>query len=655
MACNFDITAHMLRVATCVPTLRPADVMGNVTNILDLCDRANTAQCDVAVFPELSITGYTCADLFHSDTLLEQAYIGLDRIIEYSCLNAGLMIVVGLPVRHAGRLYNCAAVIYNGKLHGLVPKIHLPNYNEFYERRWFSSGADADAMVHVGNLNLNVRICANQIFRLRNANIGIEICEDLWVPDSPSTKLAMSGATLILNLSASDELIGKHAYLLDLVRNQSARCRCAYAYASAGFGESSTDMAFTGNGIIAENGRILAASRRFLTDNQITIADIDIDILNHDRIHFGTFAEAVSLPDQNMICDVDRYPMAEVPVHHKTQPLAYRDIDPHPFVDSDPAKLKGRCDEISSIQAWGLATRLSAIGCKTAVIGISGGLDSTLALLVTVKAFDLLKLNRKGIKAITMPGFGTSSRTLDNARLLMEELGVEMMEIPIGADVMSHLHNIGHDGKKCDITYENAQARERTQILMDVANKFNGIVIGTGDLSELALGWCTYNGDQMSMYGVNASIPKTLVRYLVQGYADDTDNQTLRNVLIDIVATPISPELLPAAGNGEIAQLTEDTVGPYELHDFFLYHFLRYGSEPIKIACLAEKAFDGKYDHHTISKWLKTFIKRFFSQQFKRSCMPDGVKVGSICLSPRGDWRMPSDACVNIWLNQLDS
>jgi len=449
-------------------------------------------------------------------------------------------------------------------------------------------------------------------------------------------------------LSASDALIGKRAYALDLIANQSARCRCGYVYASAGFGESSTDLAFAGNAVIAENGGILAKNEEFDHTPGFRIADIDVQHLRHDRMHFSSFSDHFDGADDYVTLECRDYSCGN------PEPLEYRRIDPTPFVDKVESRMNRRCDEISSIQAWGLATRLKAIGCRAAVIGISGGLDSTLALLVCVKAFDMLGLDRKGIHGITMPGFGTTVRTKGNAERLMDLLGITSLEIPIGESVSRHFKDIGHDPEVHDITYENAQARERTQILMDYANRVNGIVVGTGDLSELALGWCTYNADQMSMYGVNASVPKTMVRYLVGGYARKAEDPELRRILLDIIDTPISPELLPPDSKGRILQKTEDKVGPYELHDFFLYHMMRFGEDPVKIATLCHKAFDGKYNLATIYKWLRTFYKRFFSQQFKRSCMPDGVKVGSICLSPRGDWRMPSDASASLWLQTID-
>lgn len=638
-----------IRVAACSPVVRPGDISHNIGEIERLAAECDALEADIALFPELSITGYTCADLFGQALLLEKAQTALSELA--SRLSGKKMtVVVGVPVTHDGRLFNCAAVLSQGNVRGLVPKSYIPDYGEFYEKRWFVSGHGLSTELFSPGSKESVPFGTDLIFETAGAKFGIEICEDLWVPLPPSSELAPAGADIILNLSATNELIGKHRYLTDLIANQSARCRSGYVYASAGTGESSTDLAFAGNCIIAENGIILAESERFTLADKLAIADIDVETIRHDRMHFGTFHE----------CDRDnRYRTVHLdnPIRDKQAVLRHRRVDAHPFLDGDERRLAARCAEISSIQAWGLAIRLRAINCSKAVIGISGGLDSTLALLVTVKAFDMLGLDRKGIIAITMPGFGTTDRTKSNASRLMELLGVTEREIPIADAVRQHFSAIGHDPRVHDVTYENSQARERTQILMDVANNENAIVIGTGDLSELALGWCTYNGDQMSMYGVNASIPKTLVSYLVHGYAVEAGNEgntDLAHVLEDIIDTPISPELLPPDAQDRIQQKTEDLVGPYELHDFFLYHMLRFGSGPRKIYALALKAFKGVYDAATIKHWLRTFYRRFFSQQFKRSCMPDGVKAGSVCLSPRGDWRMPSDASAALWLTEVD-
>lgn len=644
-----NIDLGMFRVAACVPSVRPCAVDSNCDAIIVMARELEREGVQLAVFPELCITGYTCADLFHDSTLLTEAMAALQRLCA-ELADCSTAILVGTPITVDGRLYNSAALIHGGRLRGVVPKSFLPDYNEFYEKRWFASGYGIDARVATVTFSDvgAVPFGPNQIFDIDGVKVAAEICEDLWVPVPPSCGLSMAGAEIIANLSASDALIGKRAYALDLIANQSARCRCGYVYASAGFGESSTDLAFAGNAVIAENGRITYCNEEFDATPGYVISDVDVQHLRHDRMHFSSFADHFSANGGYL-----RH-AALSGCESAAAPLRYRHVDPTPFVDKDESRMNRRCDEISSIQAWGLATRLKAIGCRNVVIGVSGGLDSTLALLVTVKAFDMLGLDHKGIFGITMPGFGTTKRTRGNAELLMERLGVTALEIPIGEAVSRHFADIGHDPAVHDITYENSQARQRTLILMDYANKVNGLVVGTGDLSELALGWCTYNADQMSMYGVNASVPKTMVRYLVAGYARNTDDSELRRILTDIIDTPISPELLPPDSNGDIAQKTEDNVGPYELHDFFLYHIMRFGENPVKVATLAYKAFGGKYDMHTIYKWLRTFYKRFFSQQFKRSCMPDGVKVGSICLSPRGDWRMPSDASVALWLRIID-
>ena len=646
------------------PEVKPGDVKSNVAGIIDCLKICTSERIDVAVFPELSVTGYTCADLFGQSLLLRQAREGLSEIIK-ATEKKHCCVIVGAPIERDNRLYNCAVVIQCGEICGIVPKSYLPNYGEFYEKRWFESGKATTGQIDTTDIYGwydAVVFGTDLIFTLDDCKFGIELCEDLWVPIPPSSNLAMGGADIIFNLSASNELIGKHRYLVDLIRNQSARCRCGYVYASAGPGESSTDLAFAGNCIIAENGTLLAESKRFEVGCKYVIADIDIDTLRHDRRHFGTFHEEGNATKYRTIYvkddarskkpfeNCDGYEKHRV-IYNSDYDFKYRKIKAHPFLDENPEAMAERCDEISSIQAWGLMTRLRAINCRHAVVGISGGLDSTLALLVTAKAFDMLGYDRKGIIGVTMPGFGTTDRTKSNASKLMDLLGVTQREIPIGKAVEQHFKDIDHDPEVRDVTYENSQARERTQILMDIANQAGGIVIGTGDLSELALGWCTYNGDQMSMYGVNASIPKTLVKYLVDGYAvhaANSGNQALADVLKDIIDTPISPELLPPTADDNIEQKTEDLVGPYELHDFFMYHMLRYGLEPHKILRMAVKAFEDKYDEDTIGKWLKTYYRRFMNQQFKRSCMPDGVKAGSICLSPRGDWRMPSDAKINV-------
>lgn len=635
-----------IRVAACKPTVRIGDVNFNYDRIAEIISEMRAEHVRLCVFPELCITGYTCADLFFQSSLLDQAYEALLRLKD---VTMGIAVIVGIPLRIGPSIYNCGVLIDNGRIMAVTPKKHLPNYNEFYERRWFAPAPAAQFIIKMGNQT--VPFGAETISDIDGIKVGMEICEDLWVPNPPSASMCMKGAEIIANLSASNEQAGKHAYLVELIRQQSARCRAAYVYASAGEGESSTDLAFSGNCIIAEDGSILAEGKRFSLEPEHVIADIDVEMLRNDRLKYNTFSDD-ALPSLEAVISPDE---EETTLSNELQfdILKYRKVNPLPFVEKDDKRLRERCDEISSIQAWGLARRLRAIGCKTAVIGISGGLDSTLALLVTVKAFDMLGLDRKGIIGITMPGFGTTKRTHGNAWNLMQRLAITSMEIPIARAVEIHFQDIGQDPNCHDATYENSQARERTQILMDMANKTGGIVIGTGDLSELALGWCTYNGDQMSMYGVNASIPKTLVRDLVKGYML-SHGSDISDILADIIDTPISPELLPASSDGNIAQKTEDFVGPYELHDFFLHAMLRHSFGPAKIFLLATKAFDGTYSPQIIRHWMQVFYKRFFSQQFKRSCMPDGVKVGSVCLSPRGDWRMPSDACVNLWLDELN-
>ena len=634
------------KASSFVPRVKIGDVESNSREIIKAVKDSGEKDVDCLVFPELSVTGYTCADLFQQALLMEKAE---EAVREIAAVTADLdiLIAVGAPVMAFGKRYNCAVMICRGQIAGIVPKSYLPNYGEFYEKRWFVSGKDVknSTVMYAGK---ETPFGTDLIFIHKGAKIGVEICEDLWVPQPPSGGLAMAGADIILNLSASNETIGKHDYLIGLISQQSARCRCAYVYSSAGWGESSTDLVFSGKAIIAVNGNVAGGENRFLTHSFSETAEIDIQKLRLDRARFSTFnEEAGDAAAYRMIATMQEPAKT-------TNPEIGEDceIDPMPFVPNDKDRLSERCEEISNIQAYGLMRRLDAIGCKKVVVGISGGLDSTLALLVAVRAFDRLGLSRSGIIAVTMPGFATSTRTHNNAILLMEKLGVTIREINIGKAVGQHFEDIGQDPQKYDATYENSQARERTQILMDLANMENGIVIGTGDMSELALGWCTYNGDQMSMYGVNVSVPKTLVKHLVNWYSTQTDPDTSA-VLKDIIDTPISPELVPSATD-DIAQKTEDLVGPYELHDFYLYHFLRNSFTPEKIYRMAVTAFKGRYDSAIILKWLKVFLKRFFSQQFKRSCMPDGPKVGSVSLSPRGDWRMPSDASVALWLEQLD-
>lgn len=691
-----------VRVAAVVPRVKVADVNANVAEICRLAEDAERQEISIAVFPELSVTGYTCADLFGQQLLIGKAEEGIKQLKSFS-RGKKLTMVVGVPVRVAGNLYNCAAVIHNGKLSGLVPKIHLPGYNEFYESRWFSSGADflydterATAPVYDDAKNCSspaagaeivyagakVNVFPNLLFNVGKSTFAIEICEDLWTPVPPSSHHALAGADIILNLSASNEVLMKHKYRHELIGQQSARTVSAYVYSSCGYGESTQDLVFSGSSMIYENGSLLAESERFMMEGNLIAADIDIEKLAILRQKQNTF-HTVSPDGTRDGQDARRYVNIKVCDGCQTdfEKCLKRHVEPHPFVPGFNVSIdrysseeellnktaaiserNARCREITDIQVMGLATRLAHISCKTAVVGISGGLDSTLALLVAVLAFDKLGWDRKRIIGITMPGLGTTVRTKSNAQDLMETLGVTAREIPIGKAVAQHFADIGQDPNVTDVTYENSQARERTQILMDVANKEGGIVIGTGDLSELALGWATYNGDHISMYGVNASIPKTLVKYLVGWAADYHFNEnccnaqrSVREILLDIIDTPISPELKPADNNGEIAQKTEDLVGPYELHDFFLYNMFRFGYAPSKIYFLARKAFVGVYDDAVILKWLKTFISRFFGQQFKRSCLPDGPKVGSVSLSPRGDWRMPSDAWKTMFLKDLEN
>lgn len=629
-----------LKVAAITPKVRVADVEFNCNEICRCIDDAVVKKVKLIVFPELGITGYTCQDLFFQDRLLEAAKEALIKIAKRS-QGVDALVFVGLPLAVDGKLYNVAAALCNGEILGIVPKTCLPNYNEFYEARHFYSGRELDTVIQIGGKD--VRICRDILFvcnQMPSLRVASELCEDLWVPNPPSYDHCMAGATVIANLSASNEIIGKSRYRRNLVSAQSARLVCAYLYTSAGPGESTQDVVYSGHNIIAENGNVLSESERF-SENMI-ISEIDLEYLEAERRRMTTFEAGICA----------KYTRVGFSLN-KEQAELTRYIDPKPFVPALAQERDMRCNEILTIQAMGLRKRLEHICCKTAVIGISGGLDSTLALLVVAKAFDYLKLERKGILAVTMPGFGTTDRTYENAIRLIKGIGASFREVNISKAVKQHFADICHDENVHDVTYENSQARERTQILMDIANKENGIVIGTGDLSELVLGWATYNGDHMSMYAVNSSVPKTLVRYLVQYYADTTDDKRLRDTLCDILNTPVSPELLPPDGD-EITQKTEDLVGPYELHDFFLYHMLRLSQSPVKIYRLAKLAFAGEYTDDVILKWEKTFYRRFFSQQFKRSCLPDGPKVGSVAVSPRGDLRMPSDACVNIWLEELD-
>lgn len=634
------------RVASAVPAVQPADVESNVTSIVNLIGRLRDRGVELAVFPEMSLTGYTCADLFHNATLLDAVGPAIKEICEATRSAGSPVVIVGAPIVFDGTLYNCAVAI-KGRVLAVVPKTYIPNYNEFYEKRWWASAPETTQKWQAPD-GTEVPFGVKTLLDLRGVKVGIEICEDLWTPIPPSTFAAMAGAQVIVNLSASDDLIGKYAYLRSLVSQQSARCLGAYVYSSAGYGESSTDLVFDGKALIAENGTMLAANERWQHEAQFVIADIDIEALDRDRLHMGSFADCAR---RNGACDDYCVVRCEPEVTANSRELL-REVNPMPFVPASDSHLRERCEEIVNIQVAGLCRRLEFTHCRNLVIGISGGLDSTLALLVAVRAFDRIGLDRKGICGVTMPGFGTTGRTYRNALGLMDALGIDVREISIVPAVNQHFSDIGHDPEVHDVTYENSQARERTQLLMDIANQTGGMVLGTGDLSELALGWATYNGDHMSMYGVNAGVPKTLVRHLTRYFAENIVDQKCKNILTDIIDTPISPELIPAAADGTIKQKTEDLVGPYELHDFFLYYTLRYGFTPRRIFLLATKAFGESYSRETIKHWITVFFRRFFAQQFKRSCLPDGPKVGSVCLSPRGDWRMPSDASSSLWLAQ---
>ena len=629
-----------VKVAAAVPTVKVADVDYNVQQIESLLAQAEGKGVEVMVTPELCLTGYSCQDLFREQLLLDKAEEGIIQLLDFT-RKLDTILIVGAPIVINGLLYNSAVVIQCGQVLGVVPKTYLPNYGEFYEKRWFASAQDLNPTdIYLAGSSVHVSAEPVLFTTVDGVKFGVEICEDVWAPIPPSNNLALAGADIIMNLSASDELIGKHRYLRSLLAQQSARTISGYVYAGSGFGESTQDVVYGGNAMIFENGKLLVEGERFSLQPQIQIGQIDVEKLRMERRQNTTFINAQR--------DASALHVAAKPVVPKEFKLI-RDIDPHPFIPKEE-DMQSTCEEVLNIQVGGLCKRLYHINAKKAVIGISGGLDSTLALLVTVKAFDKLGLDRKGIIGITMPGFGTTDRTYNNAMKLMQTLGVTIREISIAKAVTQHFVDIGHDINVHDVTYENSQARERTQILMDVANQVNGLVVGTGDLSELALGWATYNGDHMSMYGVNAGVPKTLIRYLVSYVAGEMATDTL----LDIIDTPISPELIPADEHGHIKQKTEDLVGPYELHDFFIYYFLRYGFGPKKIFVMAQKAFEKTYDDATIKKWLTTFCRRFFTQQFKRSCLPDGPKVGSVSLSPRGDWRMPSDASYTLWVKECE-
>ena len=637
-----------ITVAAAIPSVKVADCDYNEKQLESLIVQAEGKGVEIIVFPELCITGYTCQDLFGQQLLLEEAEKAVLKLLDFT-RSLDIIAIVGLPVICGDLLLNCAAVIQKGDLLSLIPKTYLPNYSEFYEKRWFASAQDLDdtdlpfagKTMHVSAEPTLFRTCDGVHF-------GVEICEDVWAPAPPSNHLALSGAELIFNLSASDELIGKHDYLKSVLAQQSARTMTGYVYSGCGYGESTQDVVYGGNAMIYENGKLLVEADRFSMEPQMMITQIDVEKLRTERRTNSTYVNA------------QHSYSAKIINAHGIQPHDFqliREIDAHPFIPKT-ADMKQSCEEIFSIQVMGLAKRIEHTHSKKVIVGISGGLDSTLALLVCVKTFDKLKMDRKGIVGVTMPGFGTTDRTYNNAINLMKSLGITLMEISIAKAVTQHFKDIGHDAAVHDVTYENSQARERTQILMDLSKQLGGLVVGTGDLSELALGWATYNGDHMSMYGVNASVPKTLIQYLVRYVAEverkEKDDKKTYEILMDVVDTPISPELIPADENGNIKQKTEDLVGPYELHDFFLYYFLRFGFRPQKIFLLAQHAFKGSYDDVTIKKWLTTFLRRFFAQQFKRSCLPDGPKVGSVSLSPRGDWRMPTDASSAMWLKECE-
>lgn len=648
-----------IKVAACTPEIQVADVDFNVDKIISQLEKCREEGVKVAVFPELCITGYTCQDLFFQNALLDKAMEGVVKIAKTTA-DSDMLVAVGVPVRANGKLYNCAAVIQDGEVRAFVPKTHLPNYNEFYEARHFAPYRGECAAIDLreyGQLEFippmeqTVFVCEE----IPELVVGFELCEDLWVADPVSNYLAKAGATLICNLSASDEVIGKDSYRRQLVSNQSARLVAGYIYCSAGDGESTQDMVFSGHNIIAENGSILAESKLF--ENGITISEIDFKKLAFERRKISTYPASAewdySSKDSSFL-DMENISRERFSLEMGETALT-RKFAKTPFIPSNQAERNERCHLILQMQSHGLMKRIAHTHSKTVVIGISGGLDSTLALLVCVMAMDLLKRPHTDIVAVTMPCFGTTKRTRSNAEILCDALGVTFREVDISKAVLQHFEDIGHDFNDHSVVFENGQARERTKVLMNIANQVSGMVVGTGDLSELALGWATYNGDHMSMYGVNASIPKTLVRHIVQYYGDTCTSDTLRDVLYDILDTPVSPELLPTDESGtEMTQKTEDLVGPYELHDFFLYYGIRWGFEPSKVKRLAKYAFEGDYPDEVIDKWLKTFYRRFFSQQFKRSCLPDGAKIGSVTLSPRGDWRMPSDAVAKLWLEDID-
>lgn len=632
-----------VRVGAVVPKLKVADTEFNCNEIIKQIEVASNNKIQIAVFPELCVTGYTCQDLFEQDTLLEEAEKALNKILDYTN-NLDIICIIGMPIKAENQLFNTAVVIQKGKILGIVPKTFIPNYGEFYEKRWFASSKNANKK-EIEILDQKVPFGIDLLFKDKENNeicFGIEICEDIWAVEPPSNKLALLGANIIFNLSASNEVIGKKEYRRELVKMQSAKTISGYVYCSSGVNESTSDVVFSGESMIFENGSCLTNNQRFDFESNMIFTEIDTKRLANDRRKNISFmGNPVDL----------EYREIKINIPDNIENLT-REYSKTPFVPEDKKKISEICEEILNIQSYGLAKRLLHTNINKTIIGISGGLDSALAFLVIIKAYEVLNLPKENIIAITMPGFGTTSRTHKNSIKLINEYGATFREINITKSSLQHFEDIGHDKKMKDITYENAQARERTKILMDIANKENGLVIGTGDLSELALGWCTYNGDHMSMYAVNASIPKTLVKYIIKWVAENS-KQECKNIINDILDTPISPELLPPDEKGNIEQKTEEQVGPYILHDFFLYHFLRYGAEPKKIYILACKTFKNDFKKEDIKHWLQVFIKRFFTQQFKRNCMPDGPKVGTVSLSPRGDLRMPSDASYNIWLNNF--
>lgn len=644
---------NFIRTAAAVPVTEIGNTEYNIKEIKKAAEKAAKNHADIVVFPELSVTSYTCGDLFRQKILVESA---LDALNDFKVFSSDFpaVFVIGLPLKFSGSLYNCAAVVQKGEIYGIVPKTYIPNNNEFYESRWFASSFDSNAD-SVTILGSEVPFKPELIFQSkdkRGFTFSVEICEDLWAVIPPSSKHSLAGAEIILNLSSSNEIAGKAEYRRDLVKSQSGRSLCGYVYTSTGAGESTTDTVYGGHSIIGENRKILAENIRFNQGPDIIYADIDLDIIRHERMNSVSFSRGRGISDYKRC-----YSIIDLPDGLKIRKdvKMNRYIDPFPFVPGDRSNRIDRCEEILNIQSSGLASRLKHTGIKRTVIGLSGGLDSTLALLVTIEAYRKLNLDFSGIYPITMPGFGTSNRTKGNVYDLCREMNLSLETISIVEAVNNHLKDIGHNGTDTDITYENSQARERTQILMDKANLLGALVIGTGDLSELALGWCTYNGDHMSMYAVNSGVPKTLVSYLIEYYMEVKASESVAKILKDIINTPISPELLPLDSRGEIVQKTEDNVGPYSLHDFFLYHVVRFGFNPEKVLFLAKTAFRDKFTKEEILKWLKVFYRRFFSQQFKRSAIPDGPKVGTIALSPRADWRMPSDASVDLWQKELDS